>query len=337
MTSSELKILAEHAAETEAQGRPVAESVEAVRADLTLSRGAGAVTTVRRLAELASACPSTSWNVGTNAVTKTLAKKAFGDALPDGFDQVQACGTGVPSGRAERGADGVRVTGSWKSVSGCEDATWAGVGVLDADVFSIALVPTAELKVLHTWDMAGMRGTGSHTLVADGVLVPEELIAPMPLPGPLSDRLYFGLTVLAPVVGATRGALSVIEDLFASDRKPYMTAYTRMGESSGARYWLAEATRLTNRAEQAMLAVAALVDSEDIPETDGPRLVRELAEASRDCRAAVELMLDLGGTRGFAKSSTLQRFWRDIAVAGRHPILNTYLAAERSEAVLAPA
>ncbi len=35
--------------------------------------------------------------------------------------------------------------------------------------------------------------------------------------------LMFSLAVLAPVVGATLGALDVIDAMFASDRKPFMT------------------------------------------------------------------------------------------------------------------
>lgn len=50
-----------------------------------------------------------------------------------------------------------------------------------------------------------------------------------------------------------------------------------------------------------------------------------LADAGRDCRAAVERMLDLRGASGFQTANTLQRFWRDVAVGSRHPHLNPYL------------
>jgi alkylation response protein AidB-like acyl-CoA dehydrogenase len=130
--------------------------------------------------------------------------------------------------------------------------------------------------------------------------------------------------VLAPVVGATFGALDVITAMFASDRKPYMTQYSRMGESPGARHWLADATYLARRAERTMHTVAAAADA-DPAELTG----MELADAARDCRAALELMLDLYGASGFKASNPLQRFWRDVAVGSRHPHLNPYLAVER--------
>jgi hypothetical protein len=65
----------------------------------------------------------------------------------------------------------------------------------------------------------------------------------------IQDAMLHALTVLGSVVGAMRGALDAINAMFASGRKPFMTEYSRMGESPGARHWLAEATHLVSRAE----------------------------------------------------------------------------------------
>jgi alkylation response protein AidB-like acyl-CoA dehydrogenase len=77
-----------------------------------------------------------------------------------------------------------------------------------------------------------------------------------------------------------------------------------------------------------MLEVAREASSAELSPVDGPRLRMALADAGRDCRAAVERMLDLHGASGFATSNVLQRFWRDVAVGSRHPHLNPYLAVE---------
>jgi alkylation response protein AidB-like acyl-CoA dehydrogenase len=45
----------------------------------------------------------------------------------------------------------------------------------------------------------------------------------------------------------------------------------------------------------------------------------DLADAARDCRSAVDKLLDLHGASGFAVSNPLQRYWRDIAVGSRTP------------------
>jgi len=84
-----------------------------------------------------------------------------------------------------------------------------------------------------------------------------------------------------------------------------------------------------------MLAVAREVDATEVSEKDGPRLHMDLADAARDCRSAVERMLDLHGAGGFAAANGLQRYWRDVAVGSRHPHLNPYLAVERYGTALA--
>ena len=68
------------------------------------------------------------------------------------------------------------VSGRWPSISGCEDAEWAALAVADGDGVSVVSLPTSALTVERTWDVAGMRGTGSHTLVAEAVPVPEHRI-----------------------------------------------------------------------------------------------------------------------------------------------------------------
>jgi alkylation response protein AidB-like acyl-CoA dehydrogenase len=210
-------------------------------------------------------------------------------------------------------------------VSGCEDALWAGLAVMVDGTYCFAFIPVADLTVDQTWHMAGMQGTGSHSLVAEDLLVPAHLVAPAGgfTPGNL---LLYGISVAGPVVGAARGALDVTNAMFASDRKPFMTSYSRMGDSAGARQWLAEATYLVERAERTMLHVAradlAADDSRD------PLLRLGLAEVGADCRVAVDRMLDLYGASGFSTANPLQRYWRDVAVGSRHPHLNPYLSYE---------
>ncbi|KDO06110.1 hypothetical protein DV26_36105, partial [Amycolatopsis mediterranei] len=103
------------------------------------------------------------------------------------------------------------------------------------------------------------------------------------------------------------------------------------------RHWLAEAGYLVDRAERTMLEVAREASSVELSLADGPRLRMALADAGRDCRTAVERMLDLHGPSGFATSNVLQRFWRDVAVGSRHPHLNPYLAVENLGTALVPA
>ncbi|SDG61314.1 Acyl-CoA dehydrogenase [Lentzea fradiae] len=333
-------VLRAHAVKAEENDRLSTEAVEALRENglfalRTPGDGrAGIAAVARLLTEAGRACPSSAWVAGTCATAKTLVANAVGGAEAFADPDVLFCGSGIPGGRGEPVAGGVRLTGRWPNVSGCEDAVWAVLGVMVDGVFSFVLVPTADLVVEPTWRMAGMRGTGSHTLVADDVLVPQERTAPAHPFAP-NDRILFAMTALGPVVGAAQGALDAVTAMFASDRKPFMTSYTRMGESPGARHWLAEAAHLVQRAETAMLTAAEEADERELSAEDLPRLYRTLAGAGKDCRDAVDLMLDLHGTSGFDTANVLQRFWRDVAVGSRHPHLNSYLAVENLGTALA--
>jgi alkylation response protein AidB-like acyl-CoA dehydrogenase len=331
VTNDVTRILAQHAAQTEEQERPAKESLTAVReaGGFALS-GAGAEEMARRLAEWGRGCPSTAWIAGTCATSKMLVAGGFGEqAQRDLFADPDAlsCGSGIPAGQGSAAGDGVRISGRWPNVSGCEDAAWAGLGVMVDGVFSMALIPTADLSVDRTWRMAGMRGSGSHTLVAADVFVPAHRVMRMSPPAP-GTYLRFVLTVLGPMAGAARGALDTVQAMFVSGRKPFMTAYKSMGESPGARGLLAEAAYLVDRAERTMLDGARAVDAGPISDADRNRLRMDFAGAAADCRAAVARMLDVHGPSAFATGNPLQRFWRDLEVGSRHPHLNAYLTLE---------
>jgi len=339
-------ILTSQAEKAEAADRPAPESLQALRRDgifaLRTPREHGGTwadveSMARRFTELGRACPSMAWIAGTCVTAKDMAARSFPDAAareaifadPDAL----FCGSGVPGGPGRRVSEGVRVSGRWPNVSGCEDAAWASLALTVEGTPVFAVIPVSELTVERTWRMAGMRATGSHSLIAEDVLVPTAFVTPAPA-FTVADVLLYAVTALGAVVGAAKGALDATGAMFASDRKPFMTAYSRMGESSGARQWLAEATHLVNRAERTMLAVARAADTADLSPAEKPRLQMDLADAGHDCRAAVERMLDVHGASGFNMSNVLQRHWRDLSVASRHPHLNPYLAVESFGATL---
>lgn len=337
--------LTAHAAETEQRGRVVATSLKAAKAagafalrTPVIHGGSWATATVavELIAATARGCPSTAWIASTTLVSKNMI--SFGDYPSRTLEEVfadpdaVAAGVGMPTGHGKSGPDGVRLTGRWVTVSGCEDATWASLGAMVDGAFAIVLVPVADLTIDRTWDMAGMRGTGSHSLAADDVLVPFDRMATgdhLRYPPDARTVQTWGTVVLATVVGATRGALDVVDAMFDSNRKPFATSYARMSESPGARHWLAEATALVGRAERTMLSLASRIDAEPgITDLEHARMQQDRADAAKDCLAAIDRMLDLHGASGFASSNALQRFWRDVSVASRHPALNPYLAVE---------
>ena len=133
-----------------------------------------------------------------------------------------------PPSRAVAQPDGsYRIWGHTTFISGCHNATWCFMvaPVFDGDEVRLTDgVPTVKLWMLHrdeweildTWDVAGLRGSGSHDVVTEGGLVPErfadvDLVTVPPLyenpvyriPVPL--RLAYNKAAVA--IGVARGAL----------------------------------------------------------------------------------------------------------------------------------
>ncbi|WP_460624412.1 acyl-CoA dehydrogenase family protein [Kineosporia babensis] len=347
--------LAANAARTERDLTPAPESVAAVRAAqlfaLTVPRAAGGQeanlhTLVAILAELGKGCPSTAWVVGLNAANKSGARLMLSPAAQDAVladPDAVFCASNVMSrdSNAVRVPGGVRISGRWAMASGSEVASLAMVPVpLPTDTTSavaMVLVPASDLTVERTWRAAGLAGTSSHTLVAKDVFVPNHFVAYPDADGPaqtLSPEAMFvgGLATLAPMIGAAHGARDLVADAIAGGRAPYMTTYTRIADSPLGRYWFTEALQRTDSAMRRTLWVADVLDAlpqgDEMSVTERAQLRIELTTAARECREAMELLLDLHGASGFAEDNPLQRFWRDIAVGTRHPFFTPYILAE---------
>ncbi|MET0456975.1 MAG: acyl-CoA dehydrogenase family protein [Mycobacterium sp.] len=350
--------LAAHAEQTDRGARVAPESVaaaaEAGAFALTTPRRYGGLeadttTTVRVLAELGRGCGSTAWVAGISADAKRLFGQFLsGEAREEFFadPNVRLCGSGLPKGRSTEVTGGLRVSGRWSYASGCDDAAWALVGapIFDGDRMrdtptgpvgsTTVLIPTSSLRIDRTWDVAGLRGTGSHTLVAQDVFVPaSHVVRP-----DMSNAEWTGqfasaaVTATAPLSGVARAALDLVGSIMG-ERRPPMSAYTNLTESAGARQMFAEASLLVENAHERLLHVAATVDglrggSRDLTAVEGAKLRVEVIAAARQCRHAVELLLDLHGSSSFAASNPLQRMWRDLAVGTRHGALTSYVATE---------
>jgi len=338
--------LAEHAAQTERDRRVADESVAAARAAGAfalamphLDGGAetNVTTRVRVLAALGRGCPSTAWIAATTAETKIpLRTMASDHARADAFADPDAvlCSS-ARQGRAVAVPGKLRVTGRWMNASGCEHATWTilAAGVYDGDRLvrpGVVFVPTAGLTVDRDWNMAGLAGTGSHTLVAEDLFVPDShVLDTSRAPGGIAN-LATALSLFAPLLGAARGAVDVMAAVL-DDRIPPSTGYRSLTESPGARQWFAEATHLVDSAERRVLGIAKVVDDvgdDPLEPQERSGLRMDLLSATRECRRALDDLLDLHGSSGFATVKPLQRFWRDFAVGSRHVSLPSYLVAE---------
>jgi 3-hydroxy-9,10-secoandrosta-1,3,5(10)-triene-9,17-dione monooxygenase len=88
----------------------------------------------------------------------------------------------MPSAKLTPVEGGFRASGRWRFSSGCHHAQWFFLGgILPPDEEGqirpgTLLFPKADVKILDTWDVAGLKGTGSHDVVVENAFLPSHRI-----------------------------------------------------------------------------------------------------------------------------------------------------------------
>ena len=62
----------------------------------------------------------------------------------------------------------------------------------------------------------------------------------------------------------------------------------------------------------------------------------QLVTALRECRRALDTMLDLRGSSGLVGENPLNRFWRDVAIGSRHGAANPFILTDQLADALMP-
>jgi len=152
---------------------------------------ASSMQTVEILEAIAAIDASVAWNVMLGSEINAMAAGGMDPTIAEqvylGNPRVIMCGGGGPGStapRAERCEDGgVRVTGQTTFISGCYNADYCFMGAplmrgdaaeLDAKgnpIFKLWFLPRSQWRIEDTWDVAGLRGSGSHDVVAEDPVV----------------------------------------------------------------------------------------------------------------------------------------------------------------------
>ena len=172
----------------------------------------------------------------------------------------------APLGTLEQCAgDRQRLHGRWPFVSNCHHASWIGLGarLLDGEpdpVPRLAFVRTDDVTIEDTWDVVGLRGTGSHHVTADVPVAPEHCCVFVGEPwadGPLWRMPVFSiiLPMLAAVpLGIARAALDEVLRQARDGR-----GAVRRGDLAGDPLAMHDLADADVRLEAARLAVRDLV------------------------------------------------------------------------------
>jgi alkylation response protein AidB-like acyl-CoA dehydrogenase len=241
----------------------------------------------------------------------------------------------APLGTLDHVTDGLlRLDGRWPFVSNCLHAAWVGLGAMPrsddgrSPRARLVFVRTGELTIEDTWDVVGLRGTGSHTVAADGLAVDPDHCCPFvgePWPDtPLWRLPLFSviLPMLAAVpLGIARGALDEIARQVRDGR-----AGVRRGDLAGDPLAMADYASAELRLHAARAVLVDLVSEAHEQVTRGTPLDRrQLARIFLANLHATDTAVDvtgvahrLGGGATVYSTSPLLDALNDVQAARQH-------------------
>lgn len=296
--------------------------------------------------ELARGCASTSW-AGVNLLIHhwmlgLWPEQAQADIWGDDPQATIASGVNTASGKAWTVDGGYRVTGCWNFSSGVNVATWNMLGVTIQDgpkqgEQGLIVIPKADYTIIDDWQVMGMRSTGSMTVKAEDIFVPEHrLLNSLDLrggdgapgcktnPGPLFRVAMSGFSghiIAATLVGNAQAALELTGETIKQKsagigpvKLNAVQAVQMRMSAAGAR--IDAAYRIVR---DDMVEAQACADRNEVPSLERKfRAKRDVSFAVGLCNDAVDILAALGGAHGIYDSSPMQRVFRDARSGATH-------------------
>jgi 3-hydroxy-9,10-secoandrosta-1,3,5(10)-triene-9,17-dione monooxygenase len=270
-----------------------------------------------------------------------------------GKDRTLSASSFLPHGKPTPAPGGIRVSGKWSFCSGVDNADWLFLGVFFGPPSGGApmpdiryvMVPKGDYTILDDWDVMGLRGTGSNSVVIDDKFVPDHRIvshkemsdATSPGTKLHAEPVYRApiwsfvpFTISSSACGVAQGAL----DAFIDERKVRDDAFAHspLAKKPGMHVRIAEAS--------AMIDAGDLLYKRSYRETIDKVLAGEVpslefrARSRRDqgfcvklAKAAVGLLADAGGGRGLYETNHVQRSLRDLQAISGHIVASWDVAA----------
>lgn len=298
------------------------------------------------LTKIAEGSPSAAWVAGIHNAAIWLAALypvAAQDEVFGGPEPAVVSGTLAPLGRLEKADGGFRITGKWGFASGVLDANWMLLGAPKYGDTSgetvFALAPLSELSVHKDWNTMGLAATGSHSVEARDVFVPDHrFIDPVAASAGIYPSEYaaevplfrsaflpvLSAVLVSPALGGVKTMLDTFLKQVATRRIAY-TTYDKQAESVVTQIKLAEAAMLIDEAQFHQDRLASDIDAwaasgEYMPYDLRVRARMDIGRALDLCRSAANLIFSLGGGSGIAQTNPVQRLFRDVQASNSHPL-----------------
>ncbi|WP_298809963.1 acyl-CoA dehydrogenase family protein [uncultured Psychrobacter sp.] len=239
-----------------------------------------------------------------------------------------------PMSPAQEQDDSYIVSGRWKFASGCKGASLIGVGIkpeTEGALPRMAVMPAEQVTIDETWDMIGMRATGSHDVVADNVTVPKEWTfvrgGNLSLTEPLFKypSLSLATQVLAvTILGLAREALNIITGE-ARGRKS-VTGAPNLGEREYVQIAIGKAEAKIHACKaffyQATDDVWATIMAGDEPSDAQINLLRlSSSHLTHECVEVIRTVYKLMGMTSAQNSHAMTRIYRDSSLVAQHAFM----------------
>ncbi|MFR9752480.1 hydroxylase [Nocardia sp. 004] len=305
---------------------------------------------VREFAEtvmaMAALNPSAGWVngvVGVHPWQLAMADPRVQEEVWGADDNTWLASPYMPNGRAIAVDGGYRMSGRWSFSSGTDHCQWAYLGAITCDRdgnfvdpgMLHVVIPRSEYSIVaDSWDVVGLKGTGSKDLVIEDTFVPEYRVMEYSrlLDGTqvraagLSQTLYrmpwscmfpFGIT--AATIGICEGFLAEAMD-YQRDR---ITAQgTAVRDDPYTLYAMGDAAAQIRSAREALITNAEqiwdLVDAnKEVGFARRAAGRRDQVHAAWQAVRAIDDIYPRCGGAALRMDKPLQRYWRD-AHAGLH-------------------
>ncbi len=242
-----------------------------------------------------------------------------------------------PPQPAEITDEGVIVKGRWKFSSGCMGADILGVGIAprkdneSQGLPRLAVMPAKKAKIEMTWDTVGLKGTGSHDLVVEDVLVSKEWTfvrgEPSKLPEPFFKYPSLSLaTQVLTVVGIGVAAAALEEFQKLAPGKSSITGGAEIANRPVTQYEFAQAEAEFKAARVWFYDTMQIVWDEVIagraPTAEQISDMRlSCTHVARVCARVARKMQMLAGMTAIYTHNPFSRFVNDTNVVTQHAFM----------------
>jgi len=307
--------------------------------------GADIVTALRVIEEVARADGSTGWCVAMGINTFRQSAQLAPDVRRELFfsDPVGvSAGSARERGRAVAAPGGYRVTGRWFFASGCMHSALlhGACRVFDGDTprlrpngdqeIRIAFFhPKSQARIIDTWHVSGLRGTGSHDIEVEDVFVPEErtfsaLDRRARITGPMNRIHGFDLAgcgFCCVGLGVARAAIDAFVEL--ATVKIARSASDLLRERAVVQAQIGEAEAVLRAGRALLFDVIAemwqtVLAGQPVMEHQRSDLRMAMTHAAQSAARATHIVCAAAGTTSIFDSSPLERYARDAEVVTRH-------------------